>query len=235
MLCAPPWSTPDAAGAMINAALEMERGYRPVAAVLDDPTLARVLLQNQRQRYRRKYWTAQPACCRTKLWRGAASGCRRSGAAVEECAKIADPIPRRPPDWKFSPVITATCVRKATRAVVYSRGQQLQQEIAERARFFAGQALVLFLLSLALERYSLQPARLSGPVAKHRRAGSIGWGRRVAGRRRIVYTGPRELRSVGKQHHQRSAGALQAWLRCHGGTQFLRHLSRELEPVGGYA
>ncbi|VFT76718.1 sensor-like histidine kinase YfhK [Klebsiella aerogenes] len=39
---------------------------------------------------------------------------------------------------------------QATRAVVYSRGQQLQQEIAERGQFFGWQALVLFLLSLAL-------------------------------------------------------------------------------------
>lgn len=39
---------------------------------------------------------------------------------------------------------------QATRAVVYSRGQQLQQEIAERGQFFGWQALVLFLLSPAL-------------------------------------------------------------------------------------
>lgn len=39
---------------------------------------------------------------------------------------------------------------QATRTVVYSRGQQLQQEIAERGQFFGWQALVLFLLSLAL-------------------------------------------------------------------------------------
>lgn len=36
---------------------------------------------------------------------------------------------------------------QATRTVVYSRGQQLQQEIAERGQFFGWQALVLFLLS----------------------------------------------------------------------------------------
>lgn len=39
---------------------------------------------------------------------------------------------------------------QATRAVVFSRGQQLQQEIAERGQFFGWQALVLFLLSFAL-------------------------------------------------------------------------------------
>jgi two-component system sensor histidine kinase GlrK len=38
---------------------------------------------------------------------------------------------------------------QATRTVV-SRGQQLQQEIAERGQFFGWQALVLFLVSLAL-------------------------------------------------------------------------------------
>lgn len=39
---------------------------------------------------------------------------------------------------------------QATRTVVYSRGQQLQQEIAERGQFFGWQALVLFLVSLAM-------------------------------------------------------------------------------------
>ena len=39
---------------------------------------------------------------------------------------------------------------QATRTVIFSRGQQLQQEIAERGQFFGWQALVLFLLSLAL-------------------------------------------------------------------------------------
>jgi hypothetical protein len=39
---------------------------------------------------------------------------------------------------------------QATRTVVYSRGQQLQQEIAERGQFFGWQALVLFLVSLGL-------------------------------------------------------------------------------------
>ncbi len=39
---------------------------------------------------------------------------------------------------------------QATRTVIFSRGQQLQQEIAERGQFFGWQALVLFLLSLTL-------------------------------------------------------------------------------------
>ncbi len=34
--------------------------------------------------------------------------------------------------------------------MVYSRGQQLQQEIAERGHFFGWQALVLFLVSPAM-------------------------------------------------------------------------------------
>jgi two-component system sensor histidine kinase GlrK len=39
---------------------------------------------------------------------------------------------------------------QSTRQVVFSRGQQLQQEIAERGQFFGWQALVLFLVSLAM-------------------------------------------------------------------------------------
>ncbi|MDP1211599.1 two-component sensor histidine kinase, partial [Klebsiella pneumoniae] len=39
---------------------------------------------------------------------------------------------------------------QATRAVVYSRCELLQEELADRGQFFGWQALLLFLLSLAL-------------------------------------------------------------------------------------
>ncbi len=39
---------------------------------------------------------------------------------------------------------------EATRNVMFSRGQQLQREIAERGQYFGWQALVLFLVSLGL-------------------------------------------------------------------------------------
>lgn len=39
---------------------------------------------------------------------------------------------------------------QATRTVVFSRGQQLQREIAERGQYFGWQSLVLFLVSLVM-------------------------------------------------------------------------------------
>lgn len=51
---------------------------------------------------------------------------------------------------------------QATRTVVYSRGQQLQQEIAERGQFFGWQALVLFLVSPAM--VLLFTCMIIGPV-----------------------------------------------------------------------
>ena len=88
--------------AMINAALEMERSYRQYC-VLDDPTLARVY-QNQRA-----------SCPMRKSGRR----CVRMSAIWRSCSvKIADPMPRQPPDWKFSPVITAIWCRRPGRSSI---------------------------------------------------------------------------------------------------------------------
>ncbi len=51
---------------------------------------------------------------------------------------------------------------QATRAVVFSRGQQLQQAIAERGQFFGRQALLLFPVSVLL--VELFTRMIIGPV-----------------------------------------------------------------------
>ena len=84
---------------------------------------------------------------------------------------------------------------QATRTVVYSRGQQLQQEIAERGQFFGWQALVLFLLSPAL--VLLFTRMIIGPVKGIERMINR-LGREVAGRRRAVYRSARAA-PVGKR------------------------------------
>jgi two-component system sensor histidine kinase GlrK len=110
---------------------------------------------------------------------------------------------------------------QATRQVVFSRGQQLQQEIAERGQFFGWQALVLFLLSLAL--VLLFTRMIIGPVKGiERMINRLGKG--VAGH--TVFTGPRELRSVGQRIIWLSERL--AWLESQR-HQFLRHLSHELK------
>ncbi len=89
--------------AMINAALEMERSYRQYC-VLDDPTLARVY-QNQRQRYSQMLDAHAGVLPDEKLWQAL----RQMSAIWRSCSvTTAAPTPVQPPDWKCSPVITAT-------------------------------------------------------------------------------------------------------------------------------
>ncbi len=98
---------------MINAALEMERSYRQYC-VLDDPTLARVY-QNQRQRYSQMLDAHAGVLPDEKLWQALRQDV--SDLAQLQC-KIADPMPRQPPDWKFSPVITAIWCRRPGRSSI---------------------------------------------------------------------------------------------------------------------
>ena len=83
---------------------------------------------------------------------------------------------------------------QSTRTVIFSRGQQLQQEIAERGQFFGWQALVLFLVSgagTALYPHDHRPGK--GIQRMINRPGgqiSRGYG---------CFKGPRELRSVGQR------------------------------------
>lgn len=85
---------------------------------------------------------------------------------------------------------------QATRTVVFSRGQQLQQEIAERGQFFGWQALVLFLLSLAM--VLLFTRMIIGPVKGiERMINRLGEGRSLGNT--VTFAGPRELRSVGQR------------------------------------
>ncbi|STW79853.1 sensor-like histidine kinase YfhK [Klebsiella michiganensis] len=102
--------------------------------------------------------------------------------------KIAVRRRSQPPAWKRLPRPIADMVQ-ATRTVVYSRGQQLQQEIAERGQFFGWQALVLFLLSLAL--VLLFTRMIIGPVKGIERMINRTGGGEVAGRRRAVYRSAR--------------------------------------------
>ncbi|VFS68918.1 sensor kinase protein [Salmonella enterica subsp. diarizonae] len=119
---------------------------------------------------------------------------------------------------------------QATRTVVYSRGQQLQQEIAERGQFFGWQALVLFLVSLAM--VLLFTRMIIGPVKGiERMINRLGEGRSLGNT--VTFTGPRELRSVGQRIIWLSERL--AWLESQR-HQFLRHLSHELKtPAGQYA
>lgn len=203
--------------AMINASLEMERSYRQYC-VLDDPTLARVY-QNQRQRYSEMLDAHAGVLPDEKIWQAlrqdlddlAELQCKNSGPAAKSAASLE----------AFASANSDMV--QATRTVVYSRGQQLQQEIAERGQFFGWQALVLFLLSLAL--VLLFTRMIIGPVKGiERMINRLGEGKSLDDA--ALFTGPRELRSVGKRIIWLSERL--AWLESQR-HQFLRHLSHELK------
>lgn len=130
--------------AMTNAALEMERSYRQYC-VLDDPTLAKVY-QSQRKRYSEMLDAHAGVLPDDKLYQAlrqdlhnlAQLQCNNSGPDAAAAARLE----------AFASANTEMV--QATRTVVFSRGQQLQREIAERGQYFGWQSLVLFLVSLVM-------------------------------------------------------------------------------------
>ena len=203
--------------AMANAALEMERSYRQYC-VLDDATLASVY-QGQRKRYsdmlRAHEGVLPDALLYQQLRRHldalAQLRCKNSGPDAGAVAELD----------AFAAANSAMV--QATRTVVFSRGQQLQQEIAERGQFFGWQALVLFLLSLTM--MLLFTRMIIGPVKGiESMINRLGEGESLSGSG--VFKGPRELRSVGKRILWLSERL--TWLESQR-HQFLRHLSHELK------
>lgn len=203
--------------AMTNAALEMERSYRQYC-VLDDPTLAKVY-QGQRKRYSDMLDAHAGVLPDVKLYQAlrqdlndlAQLQCQNSGPDSVAAARLE----------AFANANTEMV--QATRTVVFSRGQQLQQEIAERGQFFGWQALVLFLVSLAM--VLLFTRMIIGPVKSiERMINRLGEGRSLGDT--VSFTGPRELRSVGQRIIWLSERL--SWLESQR-HQFLRHLSHELK------
>ncbi|SNY71190.1 two component system sensor histidine kinase QseE/GlrK [Enterobacter sp. CC120223-11] len=203
--------------AMTNAALEMERSYRQYC-VLDDATLAKVY-QGQRKRYSEMLDAHAGVLPDDKIWQAlrqdlndlAELRCKNSGPDEISAAKLE----------AFASANTEMV--QATRAVVFSRGQQLQQEIAERGQFFGWQALVLFLVSLTM--MLLFTRMIIGPVKGiQRMINRLGEGKSLGST--AMFTGPRELRSVGQRIVWLSERL--SWLESQR-HQFLRHLSHELK------
>lgn len=147
--------------AMMNASLEMERSYRQYC-VLDDPTLAKVY-QNQRKRYSEMLDAHAGVLPDEKIWQALSQ--QLNDLAQLRCKNSSPDAPSGASLEAFAAANSEMV--QATRTVVYSRGQQLQQEIAERGQFFGWQALVLFLLSLAL--VLLFTRMIIGPVKGSRK------------------------------------------------------------------
>ncbi|MEN4870150.1 two component system sensor histidine kinase QseE/GlrK [Kosakonia cowanii] len=203
--------------AMTNAALEMERSYRQYC-VLDDATLERVY-QNQRKRYSEMLEAHAGVLPDDRLYQALRQDL--NDLAQLQCAN-SGPSPAASAQLEAFAAANTEMVQ-STRAVVFSRGQQLQLEIAERGQFFGWQALVLFLVSLAL--MLLFTRMIIGPVKGiERMINRLGEGRPLA--QSVVFSGPRELRYVGERIIWLSERL--AWLESQR-HQFLRHISHELK------
>ncbi|MTD37803.1 HAMP domain-containing protein [Erwinia sp. CPCC 100877] len=203
--------------AMTNAALEMERSYRQYC-VLDNPTLENVY-RDQRQRYAQMLAAHASVLPDERIWRTLSSAldnlstlkCYNSGPDEAASAQLET----------FAHANTELI--QATRAVVSARGVQLQREIAERGRYFGRQALVLFLVSLAL--VMLFTRMIIGPVkGLERMINRLGEGQGLD--ETPLFKGPRELRSVGQRIIWLSERL--SWLESQR-HQFLRHISHELK------
>ena len=203
--------------AMTNIALEMERSYRQYC-VLDDPTLARVY-QSQRKRYSDMLDAHAGVLPDEKLYQALRQDL--NDLAQLQCLNSG---PEKLAASRLEAFANAnTEMVQATRTVVFSRGQQLQQEIAERGQFFGWQALVLFLVSLAM--VLLFTRMIIGPVKGiESMINRLGEGETL--KEGVTFRGPRELRSVGQRIVWLSERL--SWLESQR-HQFLRHLSHELK------
>ncbi len=203
--------------AMAGVALEMERSYRQYC-VLDDPTLAK-LYQNQRKQYAQMLDSHAAVLPDARYYQDL-RGLLTQLTALQ-CEKSS-------PDPQASTLLTQfsaanTRMVQATREVLFTRGQQLQQAIAERGHFFGWQSLVLFLVSVLL--VFLFTRMIIGPVkGVERMINRLGEGRAIGNI--DAFRGPREIRSLAQRIVWLSERL--AWLESQR-HEFLRHISHELK------
>lgn len=202
---------------MTNIALEMERSYRQYC-VLDDERLLNVY-QHQHQRYAEMLEIHASIIVDANLL-------QRLHQTLAELTTLQchNNAPNSDAIHELERFAMANGeMLQATRTVVFSRGQQLQQDIAQRGQFFGWQALVLFLLSLALviifTRMIIGPVKSIERMIKH-----LGEGRLLEESEN--FKGPRELHSVGQRILWLSERL--RWLESQR-HEFLRHISHELK------
>ncbi|WP_071845501.1 HAMP domain-containing sensor histidine kinase [Pragia fontium] len=203
--------------AMTNLAVSMERSYRQYC-VLGDKTLESLYL-NQRQQYsemldvhaailpnQNYYKTLQK-----QLAELSEIHCKNSGPDDTSSGLLVN----------FSR--SNTEMVQATRAIIYSRGEKLQQAIADKGYFFGQQALLLFLLSVFL--VFLFTRMIIGPVKRvERMINRLGEGKSLS--HILSFNGPREIQSLAQRIVWLSERL--SWLESQR-HEFLRHISHELK------
>ena len=203
--------------AMARTALELERSYRQYC-VLDDPMLAR-LYQTQHSRYSQMLDAHAPALPDIRYYRSLRQYLTQLSKL--QCQN-SNPVAQAAENLEGFSSANAQMVQ-ATREVVFSRGLQLQREIADRGQYFGWQALILFLVSLVL--VWLFTRMIIGPVkGVERMINRLGEGRSLGNS--VLFKGPREIRSLGQRIIWLSERL--AWLESQR-HEFLRHISHELK------
>jgi len=203
--------------AMARTAVELERSYRQYC-VLDDASLSR-LYQTQYTRYSQMLSSHSASLPELPAFQTLQATLPLltplkcdNGNPITPAAEALD---------RFS--ATNAQMVQDTREVVFSRGLQLQREIADRGQFYGWQALILFIISLAL--MTLFTGMIIGPVKRiERMINRLGEGRELGNS--VIFRGPRELRSLGQRIVWLSERL--AWLESQR-HEFLRHLSHELK------
>ncbi|MBK0001637.1 HAMP domain-containing sensor histidine kinase [Erwinia sp. S38] len=203
--------------AMARTALELERSYRQYC-VLDNPMLQK-LYQTQHSRYSQMLDAHAPVLPDIRTYQAL----RQSLTQLSQI-KCDNSAPVKAAAEQLEAFSSANAqLVQTTREVVFSRGLQLQREIADRGQYFGWQALTLFLLSLGL--VVLFTRMIIGPVkAVERMINRLGEGQQLE--QNLMFKGPREIRSLGQRILWLSERL--TWLESQR-HEFLRHISHELK------
>lgn len=203
--------------AMSNTALAMERSYRQYC-VLDDSTLA-TLYQTQHKQYALMLEAHRNVLPDPRSYQQLSQ--QLAFLANLDCANSTPSKTAQEQLTQFSQANAQ--LLQITREVVFSRGQQLQQGIAERGKFFGWQSLVLFMVSLLL--VVLFTRMIIGPVnGVERMIKRLGEGRSLGNT--STFKGPREIRTLAQRIIWLSERL--SWLESQR-HEFLRHISHELK------
>lgn len=203
--------------AMTNLALSMERSYRQYC-VLGDKTLEKLYL-NQRQQYADMLKVHAAILPNDKYYKALHQ--QLAGLSNISCKNSG-------PDDNSSLLLESFSkgnaeMVQATRDVIFSRGEKLQQAIADKGYFFGQQALLLFLLSIFL--VFLFTRMIIGPVKSvERMINRLGEGKSL--NQISLFKGPREIQSLAQRILWLSERL--SWLESQR-HEFLRHISHELK------
>ncbi|WP_338804763.1 HAMP domain-containing sensor histidine kinase [Xenorhabdus griffiniae] len=204
--------------AMVSVALEMERSYRQYC-VLGDSRLEK-LYQRQYRQYMNMLGNQMAMLANaeyTKKFNELLSGLSNiacsNGAPEATSSKLLEEFSR-----------ANNLLVQETRNIIFSRGEQLQKDIADKGQFFGWQSLILFLLSAFL--ITLFTRMIIGPVKGiERMINRLGEGQSLENQI-DSFKGPRELRSLAQRIIWLSERL--SWLESQR-HEFLRHISHELK------